>query len=378
MSRGGGANGALRGTAALAGVTGMLGLAAPAAPAAADPTLLGQWRFDESGGQVAVDDGPQRLDGRLGADDGPDAADPARIEGASGRALRLDGTAFVRLPDSAALAVPSLSADAVVRAGASPGSWRYVVSRGGRSCVAGSYGLYTAAAGGMALYVFDGDRYVVSATARPADVWDGAWHHVAGTFDGRALRLFVDGRPVGQPMDAPLRIAYEGVSTRASFGQYVGDCELSFSGDMDFVRLWSGARSPQDIAQTAPGVPPAPAGAGPLPAAAEGTVIPAGDAAQPQPGSEAGRPQACVVRVVRRRAHGKRRTVVHVRVTVRKRPLRGTRVVARRAGRQKVLASVRTNAKGRARLALRRSRPGRVSITAKRRPRCTPARVRVR
>ena len=190
-------------------------------------------------------------------------------------------SAFVRLPDTAALAVPSLSADAVVRADASPGSWRYLVSRGGQGCLAGSYGLYTAAAGGIALYVFDGARYVVSATARPADVWNGAWHHVAGTFDGRALRLYVDGRPVGEPMAAPLRIAYDGVSTRASFGQYVGDCELSFRGDMDLVRLWSGARSPGDIAQTAPGIPPAPAGAGPLPAAAEGTIIPAGDAARP-------------------------------------------------------------------------------------------------
>jgi hypothetical protein len=127
-----------------------------------------------------------------------------------------------------------------------------------QGCLAGSYGLYTAAAGGVALYVFDGARYVVSATARPADVWNGAWHHVAGTFDGRTLRLFVDGRPVGDPMEAPLRIAYVGVSTRASFGQYVGDCELTFRGDMDLVRLWSGARSPQDIGRTAPGIPPPP------------------------------------------------------------------------------------------------------------------------
>ena len=376
MSRGGCAKVVLQGTAALAGVAGTLGLAAPAA--AADPTLLGQWRFDESGGQVAVDDGPQRLSGMLGSADVPDAADPGRIDGASGRALRFDGSAFVRLPDTSTLAVQALSAEAVVRADASPGSWRYLVSRGGQGCLAGSYGLYTAAAGGIALYVFDGARFVVSATARPTDVWNGAWHHVAGTFDGGSLRLYVDGRPVGEPMAAPLRIAYDGVSTRASFGQYVGDCELSFRGDMDLVRLWSGARPPGDIAQTAPGIPPAPPGAPPLPAAAEGTIIAAGDAALPGPGSQVGRPRACVVRVLRRRADGKRRTVVHVRVTIRKRPLRGTRVVARRAGRQKVLASERTNAKGRARLALRSPRSGRVSITAKGRPRCTPARVRVR
>ena len=360
-----------RRTALLAGavVAATHGIGARAATP--DPSLLGQWRFDEGDGQMAVDDGPRRLTGVLGTTSGLDAADPVRIAGASGRALHFDGNTFVRLPDSAALAVGSLTTEAVVRADTSPGAWRYLVSRGARSCVAGSYGLYTGAAGGIALYVYDGARYVVSATARGADVWDGAWHHVAGTFDGRRLRLYVDGRPVGQPMDAPLRIEYSGTSTRASFGQYAGDCELSFSGDMDLVRLWSRARSAEAIAQAAARVSPVASGAGPLPAAAPGAVI--GDDEAPlgrRPKSSASR--RCKVKVVRRR--GARATVVRVRVTVRQRPLRATRVVARRRGR--VVAGAKTNAKGRARLTLRRS--GRIKITVRRHPACSPARLRVR
>ena len=117
------------------------------------------------------------------------------------------------------VAVQTLSAETVVRAPASPGEFRYLVSRGSQGCIAGSYGLYTAAGGGIALYVFDGTRYVVSATARPANVWNGAWHHVAGTFDGRALRLFVDGRPVGEPMAAPPHIDYAQTSARTIFGR---------------------------------------------------------------------------------------------------------------------------------------------------------------
>ena len=167
--------------------------------AAAKPALVGQWRFDELDGQVAVDDGPHRLDGRLGGTDAPEADDPVRIAGASGRALRFTGATFVRLPDSDALALQALTAEAVVRAQPVRGQWRYLISRGSQACAAGAYGLYTAAAGGLAFYVFDGTRYIVSATARPDDVWNGAWHHVAGSFDGRALRLFVDGRPVGEP-----------------------------------------------------------------------------------------------------------------------------------------------------------------------------------
>src|SRR5215213_9008313 len=92
-----------------------LGLGAHAAPAAAEPVILGQWRFDEGAGQVAVDDGPHGLDGRLGITDAPDAADPIRIGGASGGALRFDGAASVSLPAADALAVQRLSAETVVR-----------------------------------------------------------------------------------------------------------------------------------------------------------------------------------------------------------------------------------------------------------------------
>ena len=351
--------------------TGALAVAAAllwAGPAgAADgPGLLGQWRFDEGAGQVAVDDGPQRLDGRLGATDSADASDPTRIAGASGGALRFDGNSVVRLPDSSALAVQAMTAEAVVRADGSPGAWRYLVSRGGRGCVAGSYGLYTGADGGIAFYVFDGLNYVVSATARPADVWNGSWHHVAGTFDGRALRLFLDGRPVGDPMSAPLRIDYGTTSPHASFGQYVGECNLSFRGDLDLVRLWSGVQSDAAISETATNTVGAPPATGPLPSAAPGTVI------------DSPARRGCVVQILGTRARSKRPTLVRVRVTNRKRPLRAARVVARPASKRSVLASARTNRAGRARLALPRKRFKRVRISVRGRPRCRSAVVGAR
>ena len=336
---------------------------------AAEPALVGQWRFDEFDGQVAVDDGPHRLDGRLGGTDAPDAADPERIEGASGRALRFTGATFVRLPDSDALALQTLTAEAVVRAPTSPGPWRYVLSRGSQGCTAGSYGLYTAAAGGMSFYVFDGSRYVVSATAWPGDVWNGGWHHLAGTFDGRALRLFVDGRPVGEPIDAALRIDYSATSPRAAVGQYTGACELSFRGDIDLVRLSSEARSPQALATAARDFGTGTGQAGPMPAAAAGTVLAAGGAASPA------RPPACRVRL--RSVTRKRRTVVRVRVVVGQRPLPAARIVARPTNRATILARTRTDARGRARLILLKPRTRRVRISAYHRPSCAPVQLRL-
>jgi hypothetical protein len=36
-----------------------------------------------------------------------------------------------------------------------------------------------------------------------------------------------------------MRIDYSTTTSNAAFGRYVGDCDLSFRGDLDLVRLWS-------------------------------------------------------------------------------------------------------------------------------------------
>src|SRR4051812_15892307 len=264
-------------------------------------TVVGQWRFDEDGGQTAVDDGPFGLDGRLGPTDGVDDRDPARIAGVSGGALRFDGRAFVRLPHAPELDPTTLTLEAVVRASSTPGRFRYVVSHGAQACTAGSYGLYTAADGGIAFYVFDGSSYRVTAAAGPAQVWNGAWHHVAGVYDGTALRLLLDGHPVGDPLPAPTTIAYGLASSDTYFGTYQGTCALPLTGDVDLVRLWRGPLDPDFIggladaalappADTPPTTPPAgdvptatdadshgdaPASRTPITAIAPGVVLPA-------------------------------------------------------------------------------------------------------
>ena len=154
----------------IAGAAGavVLVLAVGAQVADAHTGTVGEWRFDEAGGQTALDGGPFGLDGRLGTSAGVDGADPQRIPGVASGALRFGGGSYVQLPDAAELAQPTLSVEAVVRAPTSPGAYRYIVSRGGQGCFAGSYGLYTAKGGGVAFYAFDGSGYVVSAAARAA------------------------------------------------------------------------------------------------------------------------------------------------------------------------------------------------------------------
>ena len=83
-----------------------------------------------------------------------------------------------------------------MRNSTSPGENRYILSKGSDQCVRAAYGLYTSSNGGVAFYVSDHDNFYRSPEA-PATVWDGKWHNVAGTFDGTTVRLYVDGKQIG-------------------------------------------------------------------------------------------------------------------------------------------------------------------------------------
>jgi hypothetical protein len=349
-----------------------------AAPAqAAEPGLVAQWNFDEGAGQVAHDSGPFGLDAVLGVSSQADSADPGWIAGASGGALRFDGTSSVRLPDSPKLAPQHLVVEANARADRSPGAYRYLVSRGGTGCLAASYGLYSGRTGGLAFYVFDGTRYILSPTARRKDVWNGKWHSLTGMFDGSTLRLFVDGREVGEPMAGPPRIDYGIPHSDALLGQYAGDCPLGFSGDLDSVKIFSDAESPA----IAPASPPLP----PLPAAEPGTTLPAGSPETPpatapatgksEPASNPAKP-ACRVHLSRRTIVAGRRTIIRARLT--NAPRRSKlRVSASRSTGRKALATARLSRTGHARLVLKAPRSGRVTVRVVGHSGCAPAQLRV-
>jgi beta-galactosidase len=57
------------------------------------------------------------------------------------------------------------------------------------------YGLQQIAATQLEFFIHDGRR--ISVTAPTPDGWEGAWHRLAGVYDGKELRLYVDGAVVG-------------------------------------------------------------------------------------------------------------------------------------------------------------------------------------
>jgi hypothetical protein len=207
-------------------------------------SLSGRWRLDEGAGQRVRDSSGNHNDGMLGSTPGADAADPSWFS-VSGRhhsrrsALRFNGANYVTVPGSATLEPARLSVSAVVRASASPGPFRYVVSKGALQCVTASYGLYTGTGGGIVFYVSNGVSVSLSPDAG-AQIWDGGWHRVRGTFDGGVVRLYVDGRQVGTGTPSDVVLAY-GLPDNDRFyiGDYRGTCTgpLGFVGDIDAVRV---------------------------------------------------------------------------------------------------------------------------------------------
>ena len=169
------------------------------ASAAAGP--VAHWRFDENGGTNAADSTGNGNTGTL-------QGGVSWIAGKRQSAVQFDGsTGAVRVPSGTALEPANVTVSAWVKRSGTPGEFKYIVGKGAFGCLSSSYGLYTGRGGGLFFYVSDGTDVTRSADAG-LGVWDGAWHHVAGTFDGQAVHLYVDGAEVGTPVPRTAPISY--------------------------------------------------------------------------------------------------------------------------------------------------------------------------
>jgi Concanavalin A-like lectin/glucanases superfamily len=207
---------------------------------------------DIQGGNVGV------LVDEIPADTDAFFASPGKV----GDAFTFDGTGetYVRVPNIPAngnLEVQTVTIDAWVKAAASPGESRAIAAKGAQNCDAASYALYTANntfapgnAGGLQFYVWNGVSGAFSPSVGPAAIWNGEWRHVAGSFDGTTVRLFVDGLEIGTGTSATGFTIDYGLSTTDDFGigEYLGTCSLPFKGQIDEVEVFNRALASTEIA----------------------------------------------------------------------------------------------------------------------------------
>ncbi|MGI8875646.1 MAG: PxKF domain-containing protein [Egibacteraceae bacterium] len=218
---------------------------AVAVPASASAALVGHWTLDEGAGTVANDSSGLGHHGTV-------LGSPAWEEGRFGQALGfedpLDRVAVTR---STSLEPATPTVMAWVRRSGSPGNFKTIVAKGASGCIAASYGLYTGPGGGLQFYISDiaGESFVRS-PAVDAEIWDGAWHHVAGSFDGTAVRLFVDGVQVsdGTPHSSP--IDYGVLDSPELFLGHYDGCEgrFDYDGLVDDARVYDHALSQAEVA----------------------------------------------------------------------------------------------------------------------------------
>lgn len=350
----------MRKEAALLGVLGVLGWCA--APASAAPTVLAQWTLDEGTGQVASDASGHGSTGQLGESSAPDAADPAWIPGHDGgNALAFDGTTYVAVPDTGLLEPQQIAVDAWVQRAGSPGRWRYVLSKGSLDCNRSAYGLYSGWSGGMSFYVSSASEYTISPEVSAATVWDGAWHHVIGSYDGDRVRLWIDGSQVGAGTLATTAIAYANGSKGIYVGTYRGSCDLGFKGAIDDVAVWD------DI--------PAGATTGPVidPVADTPTQISiAGGAGDAVPGATKSQPSGCLrVSLSRKTIPVRRNTKLVATVRREGRRVAGVRVVV--SGKGVTTISARTNRKGTTKISVRARKAGSLKVKVRGQKAACPA-----
>jgi len=151
----------------------------------ASAELVGYWKFDEGAGTTAYDSSGNGLDGTL-------KGNPKWVAGYLGGALDFDGSDdYVEVSHNPILSITdeiTIAAWTYMRANAS--GEMSIVSKGGWSANDLPYEL-TETPGGVIFWQFydDGGRDTCAPDSPPVD----EWHHIAGTYDGKIFKCYIDG-----------------------------------------------------------------------------------------------------------------------------------------------------------------------------------------
>ena len=218
-----------------------LGLILTSIADAADPNLVGWWKLDETSGLTAADSSVFGNDGTL-----PDMTGNEWTNGIVGGALEFDGTNdYVSVPSSSSLQLTS----ALTMAGwIKADSWGSgtdvdIIARKGEDNP-NNYQL--AIADGLAtLYLDDGDG---SGYRGDTLLNTGQWYHVAATWDGTTVRVYVDGVLDNDPPDS--RGGTIDTDTRPFYIGGRSGADL-LDGILDDIRIYNRALSEAEIKNVA-------------------------------------------------------------------------------------------------------------------------------
>ena len=158
---------------------------------------------------------------------------------ASGYALAFDYSQYATIPNSDSLNPGRITAECWVKFRTLDGHAQFFICKGGAK--QGAYNLYLMDG---SVFVFELDGYSDHRVdCPPVTLNAGKWYHVAGVYDGNRIRVVLNGETIGEKEIGYVRIG----TTDPLFLNHHLDYPWVFSGDLDEVRIWSAARTDEDI-----------------------------------------------------------------------------------------------------------------------------------
>lgn len=159
------------------------------------------------------------------------------IEGRDGKAVRLGAGAQIAADDYEGLRSPNTTIAAWIKPERVSDSWQCIYRKedGARRLLAiGKEGPFW---GLWCGFVISGKYVELGAPYEAAKLHDGKWHHVAATYSGAKVQLYVDGVKIGEK--AQRGALSSGRNAPASIGSDGGGAE-QFHGGIDDLRIYDG------------------------------------------------------------------------------------------------------------------------------------------
>ena len=213
-----------------------LGLALTSVADADDPSLVGWWKLDETSGLTAADSSLFGNDGILTSGEW--------TNGVVGGALEFDGTdGYISVPSSSSLQLTSaLTIAGWIKANSwDSGNDVDPIARKGEGNP-NNYQL--AVVDGRATFYLDGGEADDDGFVGNTPLNTDQWYHIAATWDGVAVRIYVDGVVDNDPSDS--RGDAIGTDTRPFYLGGRSGADL-FDGTLDDIRLYNRALSEAEI-----------------------------------------------------------------------------------------------------------------------------------
>lgn len=199
--------------------------------------LVGAWLFDDGTGNTVADSSGNNLNGEV------TSGSPTWVEGKFGGAMQFGGADMVTVSDDDALDLTSFTIAAWINSPSTSGKWHVIAAKEARNPTGRNYGIFGHVNNGSIHYSFTSGGW--KSFDAPTNVTDGAWHHVAATYERPNFKLYVDGE-----LDAEVAPDADPESNDSPL--YIGGCDIGnywMTGTIDEVVLYDRALSEAEIAE---------------------------------------------------------------------------------------------------------------------------------